>query len=395
MKPRLIAITMPAILATSLLACSSAPLENGAELETVRLETVRLEVTASCPSPGASEAQQRAAADLAFNLMRLAAKQGGAITPCYANTILAPQRYAVRSSGTGIEFRSTDPLLARQNSAGQKCVTDEMKALLAVAQIDADLAKFLSDGQKQAYKTNGQWFPSVDAVQALATFKSPGPLSTTVADINAIGTHAVVVTSSAWCNSDKIVMTETVRTYQGFSPLRKRQISNPAGTQPGASDPNNWFANPYPYGMGFTGSVDKPWSPFVGASSNPYLVVSVNGTQITWDSYNWAPNYNCGQTACTGYLAFAPAPYAEPAAYYLTNNDAGQPILIGTQANPFTIAGSLYAAAEHRCEYATQTVSGVAVLGRFATAVSATVGSVTVTRYKYTPLASIPVGACP
>ena len=82
----------------------------------------------------------------------------------------------------------------RTFSAGQKCVTDEMKALLAVAQIDADLAKFLSDGQKQAYKTNGQWFPSVDAVQALATFKAPGPFSTTVADINAIGTHAVVVT---------------------------------------------------------------------------------------------------------------------------------------------------------------------------------------------------------
>ena len=388
MTSRLLAITMPAVFGMSSFACSSAHVE-----EESQADTVASKLTTSCPTPGASEAQQRGAADLAFNLMRLAAKQGGAITPCYSNTILAPHRYAVRSSGTGIEFRSTDPLLTRKNSAGQYCVTDEMKALLAVAQTDADLAKFLSDGQKQAYKTNGQWFPSVDAVQALATFTAPGPLSTTVADINAIGTHSVVVSSSAWCNSDKVLMTETVRTNQGFSPLRKRQISNPAGTQPGASDPNNWFTNPYPYGMGFTGSVDKPWSPFVGASSNPYLIVSVNGAQINWASYSWAPNYNCGQTACTGYLEFGPAPYALPAAYYVTSG--GQQVLLGTQTHPFTIAGSLYAAAEHRCEYATRTVSGTEVLGRFATVVSATVGSVTVKRYQYTPLASIPEGTCP
>jgi len=375
---------VPALFAWSVFACSSAPVEDGSEVESVGRG-----LTTACPTSGPSEAQQRAAADLGFNLMRLAAKQGGAITPCYANTILAPQRYAVRSSGTGIEFRSSDPLFTRKNAAGQSCVTDEMKALLAVAQMDTDLAKFLSDGQKQAYKTNGQWFPSVDAVQALATFKAPGPLSTTVADMNAIGPHSVVVSSTAWCSSDKVLMTETVKTAQGFSPLRKRQITNPAGTMPGGSDPNNWFKNPYPYGIGFTGSIDKPWSPFVGASSNPYLIVSVNGAQISWDSYGWAPNYNCATTACTGYLELGPAPYAMPADYRMTSDG------LGTQTNPFTIAGSQYAAADHRCEYATLAISGVTVLGRFATAVSSTVGSATVTRYKYTPLASIPAGACP
>jgi hypothetical protein len=384
MKIRLSGSVVPAFFASSLLACSSVPVENESEVASAASA-----ITTTCPTSGATDAQQRAAADLAFNLMRLAAKQGGATTPCYANTILAPHRYAVRSSGTGIEFRSSDPLLTRKNAAGQSCVTDEMRALLAVAQADTDLAKFLSDGQKQAYKTNGQWFPSVSAVQALATFKAPGPLSTTVADIDAIGSHSVVVSSNAWCNSDKVLMTETVKTAQGFSPLRKRAITNPAGTNPTGGDPNNWFKNPYPYGMGFTGWIDNPWSPFLGTSSNPYLIVSVNGAQVTWDSYNWAPNYNCAQTACTGYLEFGPAAYSLPADYRTTSDG------LGTQTSPYTIVGSQYAAADHQCQYATLTTSGVAVLGRFATAVSATVGSTTVTRYKYAPLASIPAGACP
>lgn len=388
MKSRLFAITMPAVVATSLVGCSSAPGEDVAELNTVSNE-----VTASCPVPGATESQQRSAADLAFNLMRLAAKQGGAVAPCYANTILAPHRYAVRASGSGIEFRTSDPLYSRTNG-GQKCVTDEMRAILDLAQQDPDLATFLSDGQKQAYKTNGQWFPSVDPVQALANFTMPGPMTTTIADINAIGPHTVDVSSTPWCNSEKILVKETVKTYQGFSPLRKRGIKNPAGTAPNASDPNNWFGNPWPYGMGFTGYLDNPWSPFWGPTSNPYMVISVNGVTVAWNAYDWAPNYNCG-TACTGYLEFDPAPYAEPAAYYVANAN-GQQILVGTQANPFTIAGTLWAAAEHRCDYAAKTLyDGSLDIGRFVTPRTSTATTPPITQYGFVKLANIAVGTCP
>src|SRR6202011_5995724 len=92
-----------------------------------------------------------------------------------AFSILAPQRYRVLSSGTGIEF---DP-----NDTVYSYVTNAMKAELEFAQMDSGVAQFLSDGLKNAHSTtDGQVFPSIRAVAALANYKDPGPMTVNIAD---------------------------------------------------------------------------------------------------------------------------------------------------------------------------------------------------------------------
>ncbi len=356
---RHVSMTVAAVIAVS--GCSSAP----AEEEALLASTVS-DVTA-CPTPGSTDDQLRAAATLAFNLMRLAAKTGGPVAPVYANTILAAQRYKVRSSGTGIEFRSTDKLYSY--------VTSEMKALLEFAQDDASLAKLLSDGQLAAYKTNGWYFPSVNAISALANFTRPGPTTAAIADLSsANNSHKATVTATNWCGNDKILITETVQRTYSFSPLQKRQITNAPGNLSNGpvgdwlTHPPAEFANPT---NSPTAGNTLPSTPFNGPSTNPYLVISLTSKGVTtsWATYDWSSdncyNYSYPTFQCTGYLELDPIPYTEPGSFF---NVTG---LVGTQANPFVIDSVyLYAAADHQGQWATRTVNGVQEYGTFSTPVT-------------------------
>lgn len=354
MNLRLIAMTVPAVFGASLVGCSSAPVEEEAVAE------VSSELT-ECPAPTSLEYQYRSAASLAVQLMRLAAKTGGPVAPVYSNTILASQRYKIKSSGVGIEFRTTDKLY--------RYVTDAMKAALEFAQEDASVAKFLSDGQRVAYQSDGNWFPSVNAIAALANYIYPGPATASIPDLTSVdNSHKATVTGSEWCGHEKIVIKETVARSHSFSPLQKRQITNAAGL--GNTAPiGDWLTTPPPE-YSRAGGVSKPTTPFNGPGTNPYLVISLTtkGVTTNWASYDWSSD-SCWayypSFQCTGYLEIDPIPYTEPGQYY---NVTG---LVGTQANPFPLEPtSLYAVADHQSQWATRTVNGVKEYGTFSTAVT-------------------------
>jgi hypothetical protein len=320
---------------------------------------------APCPTKDANDSEERAAATVAFNLMRGAAKMGGAVAPAYSNTILAPQRYRIPSTGVGIEFDPTDPLYSY--------VSNDMKATLALAQLDTTVAQFLQDGLNYAYTTtNGTQFPSVEAIAVLANFSYPTSTTVHIADNQSSNnSHQATVSGEPWCGAQMITILDTVQDSYSFSPLYAATITNP-----GISVGGGWLTKPP---AAFKGSSNRPMTPFNGPSSsgNPYLVISVNGTATNWGSYNFSPvscYTNPSPFECSGTLQIDPIPYAEPGSYYDTTGN-----LVGTQANPFAIAGSLYAVAAHQSQWATRTVNGVQEWGTFATPVTI-LGT---TQYKY------------
>jgi hypothetical protein len=318
------------------------------------------EAATACPAAGASDDQMRAAATAAFNIARDAAKAGGTMlsdgTKPSSPSALAPQRYRVQSSGTGIEFDPTDGLFVQ--------VSNAMKADLAFAQLDTSVAKFLSDGLKHAYSaTDGKSFPSIRAIQVLASYKYPGPTTATIMDPTSYNnSHKVTATGSAWCGTQLVNLNEYVEQSWQFAPLWADSITSWRGSPPPA----------------FKGTSTLPTTPFNGpsASGNPYLVVSVNGKPTNWATYNFATVscYNYAGGICTGSIQIDPVPYAEPGEYYNTTG------IVGTQANPFALSSTvLYAVGDHGSQWATRTVNSVQEWGTFTTPVTL----FGVTMYKY------------
>ena len=105
---------------------------------------------------------------------------------------------------------------------------------------------------------------------------------------------------------------------------------------------------------------------------------SINGKPQHWAYESFTP-YNCWDNpyptyTCTSSLEVDPIPYSEPGAYYNSNG-----VMLGTQSNPFSIAGTLYATSDHAYQWATRTVSGTQEWGTFSTPVNI----LGVTEYKY------------
>ena len=318
------------------------------------------EVTSACPVPSATDTLDKVAATLALQLMSGAAEMGGATAPAWSNTVLASQRYRIQASGTGIEFEPADPLYPY--------VTNKMKAALAFAQLDPTMAKYLSDALQIAFNTTtGDRFASIRAVSALAGYRNPGPQTAHIPDpSSANDSHWATVTTHAWCGVAAVTIDETVQQSWQFAPIYKDSIFfwN-----------NAWLSHAPP---AFHGSLFNPSSPFNGPSgSNPYLVISMNGQKATWAQFDKYTYVNCWQQpneTCEGQLEIDPIPYAEPGAYYDTTQQ-----LVGTQTNPFSIVGSLYATADHQGQWATRVVNGVQEWGTFSTPVTL----FGVTMYKY------------
>ncbi len=296
-----------------------------------------------CPAHTASEDTQRAAATLAFRLMRLSAAQAGNSKDPKSNsqstTILAPQRYRIMRDGTGMEFDPTDPLYGY--------VTSQMKAEIAFAQADSSVARFLSDGLKRAYEDDdGQVFPHVIALPALGAYSFRGPVTRHIDDrSSADNSHFATVDSKPWCGATAVTISETVGKSHDFSPITF------IGT---------WaLRDPVPASFkGKThGEVAIPFNG--GLKTNPYLIISVNGKAQQFNT----PRVNCWEnddSKCTSTIEIDPVPYAEPGDYY---SNAG---IVGTQGNPYILSNTvLYADPSHAGQWATRTVNATQEWGTF------------------------------
>jgi hypothetical protein len=274
---------------------------------------------------------------------------GGASTgPCWGTTILASQRYRVTSTGMTIEFDPTDPQYSYVPLAAQ--------AALAIGQLDSTVAAFLVAGLQWAQKnTNGQLFPLVEPLAALGAFTYPGNSTPITIQDPAAGTgnrRQEVVTGTIWCNAENVHFADTSSNETGFAPFMTVGYKN-------------FYAAPKP---AYIGRNAYPSTPFNGSGgiNNPYLVVSVNGTQLTWNTSIW-PTQDCkGNVTCNGTIDIDPIPYAQPGAYYDPSGNT-----VGPQTNPFAlVVTSLYADPSKAGQWATRTVGGVQQWGTFSTAIT-------------------------
>jgi hypothetical protein len=128
--------------------------------------------------------------------------------------------------------------------------------------------------------------------------------------------------------------------------------------------------------LGYTGSSHKPATPFNGPSGNPHLVVSVNGSAMNWNSYNFTPLscFNYPNATCTGSIQIDPTGYLVAADIYDPNG-----VMMGTQANPFPLDAGLYADPYHMSNWATMATNGAQEWGTFVTPKT----KFGVTRYMY------------
>jgi hypothetical protein len=272
---------------------------------------------------------------------------GNSAGPCWGTTILSSQRYRVASGGATIEFDPTDPQYSY--------VPQAAKAALAIGQLDSTVAAFLVGGLQWDQKnTNGTLYPLVEPLAALANFTYPGNSTPITIMDPAAGNNRRkdVVTGSAWCNTEKVHFADTSSFEAVFAPFMTVGYANFYGTTKPA----------------YTGSSSFPSTPFNGSgnNNNPYLVVSVNGKQITWNSSSW-PTQNCGSDAsCNGTIDIDPIPYTQPGDYYDVTG-----AIVGPQANPFgLVITNLYADPSHAGQWATRTVLGIQQWGTFSLPVS-------------------------
>jgi hypothetical protein len=336
-------------------------------------ETLQSAAT-SCPTLTATQANERAAATIAYNLMKLASVYAtGTQDPGAGWSILASQRYQVQSSGTGIEFNPNDNLYVGG------WVTAAMKAALAIPQqASPDVATFLSQGLKTAQSnTNGSVYPSFQGIGALYNFNGTGP--TTVSVPNFLGASSDKVTLTAAptaCGSTVFTFSETVVDAYLYAPILAESVDD--GGNGGGWMTNLPTVNGVSVPAGFNKSgLSVPSTPFNGTSTttgNSFLVLTINGVAPNWSTpsdFAGVDCYNYAHSTCTGSVQIDPAPYSEPGPQY---NTAG--VVLGTTSNPFTIDSNyLVADPTHEGQWATRVVSGVLEWGTFTTPV--TIGAFT------------------
>jgi hypothetical protein len=296
-----------------------------------------------------------------------------------ARSILAPQRYTylpgttTYSSGNketgvnspGIQFDPSDPLYSH--------VTNAMKAALAVGQLDATVGSYMANGLWRAQEfTNGHVYPSIFMIPALAGYTG-GTRTVHINDSNSSdNSHYVTMTSQAWCGATDVTVTETVDKDGAYAPISFPNITD-------------WRSAPSSY-TGYTGEVlevGSPWqqtdananqsfTPFMGVNgSNPYLLVSINGTPQNWAYENFSP-INCWNNPsykCTSSMEIDPVAYATPDPAYDENND-----LLGPQSNPFSLLStSVYASAAHKGQWATNAAGNWGTFSKAVTVLGETV----------------------
>ncbi len=229
----------------------------------------------NCPSVGSNDAQMRAVATAAFQILKAASTDCGtqALQPCWGTSVLSSQHYRIAASGSTIEFDPEGPLY-------YTAATTPAQAALAIAQLDSTVAAFFVAALKwDQQNTNGQLFAALPATAALTKFTYPGnntPIA--IADFNA-ASRQEVVTGSDWCGTTRVRFIDTASRENAFAPAEIQRWST-------------WFGS-YSQASKYTGGGAFPASPFNGANTqNPYLVVSVNGASLNWNSSSWFSSRN-------------------------------------------------------------------------------------------------------
>jgi hypothetical protein len=353
-------------LALSTIACSTevGPSETAGSASEAATACPKL--TVDTQSPWKDSVYDQTAATVAYNLMRLAAIEAQSSGNLLAaRSILAPQRY-IYLPGTscyswgctspGIQFDPKDPLYSH--------VTSAMKSALAVAQLDPNTGTYLANGLWRGYAyTDGQVYPSIFAIPALAQFSANNEKTTTVhlADsTSADNSHQATISGAAWCGTYAITITESVNKTSAFAPLSFNDVSDWRNVPSGFFGVTGGTANGQPIP-----NAHVPTSPFNGVDGqNPYLLVSVNGTAQHW-AYGSFPAVNCYNkpgSNCTSSMEIDPIPYAQPGAYYDSSGN-----MVGPQGNPFgLVVTSLYADSSHAGQWASRTVNGAQQWGTFS-----------------------------
>jgi hypothetical protein len=290
---------------------------------------------------------------------------GDSLYYLYDETIWSAASFRVAAGNATIEY---DP-----NAPGYAFIPNSVKADLAFAQLDPTVGSYLVAGLINCFASTDGSAEYGFKAQFLRGYKYPGPTSSSLTNSNGSidyfsskgasvgGTEQITISANSTTDSWFGILSwfsglrfpsYWTSVYPKFSGNNKNTGANPAtwhGVQANACTP-------------FNGG---------GGSSNPYFVISQNGAQVP--ALFSAVTTQC-QNGCTGTMVLDPVPYAEPGAYY---NSSGT--MVGTQSNPFSIVGSLYATVDHQGQWATRTVNGIQEWGTFTTPV-AVLG---VTEYKY------------
>jgi hypothetical protein len=347
-------------------------------VDTTGAETVgrSLESVTACPTPLVDAttpwkggAYDQAAANVAFELMRLAAIQAQSDGNLLAaRSILAPQRY-VYLPGTscyswgcqssGIQFDPNDPLYSH--------VSNAMKAALVVAQLDPNVGMYLANGLWRGYAyTDGQLYPSVFAIPALANFTlNQKPTSVHLADPTSLNnSHQATISGAAWCGTYAVTISESVSATSAYAPLAFNNVSDWRSVPSGFFGVTGGTANGQPLS-----NAHEPTSPFNGVDGqNPYLLVSINGTPQHWayESFSAQNCWNNPGWTCSSQMEIDPIPYTVPGADYDASGNA-----LGPQTNPFNLAiTDELADPTHAGQWAQHLVNGTVVSGTFSNTVN-------------------------
>jgi hypothetical protein len=359
MKSRILMIA-PALVGLFSAACST-------EVSTTHSENTGSTAQAlSCPSAGSNDDELRAAADTAHDILVAAANfchvagQNGNGVPdnqtdgCWSSTILASQRYRVKSDNSGIEF---DP-----NDVNYSHVPNDAKVALAMAQLPGNVSSsgetmaqfYIKSLQWDRANTDGTAYPELVPVQifAYAADNSTHMIFDTIT-----GNHTLAQLSmQSPCSG---ILDNHILFYPSYSwdwdmtPMLSVSYGRFQSNRP----------------AGYTGWRSTPQTPFNGYSTgnNPYLVIAVNGQNFDWNNPNSYNGANCGCTNA-GYCSSCQATIdIDPALYTLagpqTDNTGA---LLGPQPNPFNLLMTQqYAHPDHQQQYAKHVVGGNPHSGQF------------------------------
>ncbi|MDP9149856.1 MAG: cellulose-binding domain-containing protein [Myxococcota bacterium] len=272
----------------------------------------------------------------------------------YSDLIWDSHSYRVASDGKTIEF---DP-----NVPGYRFIPNSAKAELAFAQLDPAVASYMVTGLASCFAE-----VTYDMVYGLATdflhdvtFPGGGSGYRTNSDRT---TDHFATTTMTVNGSMQVKIVETSNDDEWFGILsyfHERIYQQSQDALIAKYNSNGQAASCSPF--------NGP-----GGSSNPYLVISLNGHQVP-ARYNIESPTNCSG-GCTSTAVIDPVPYAEPGSYYNANG-----ALVGTQSNPFALSNTvLYADPSHASQWATRTTNSIQEWGTFSNAVTL-FGS---TKYKY------------
>ncbi|MGD0678358.1 MAG: hypothetical protein ABSC94_23355 [Polyangiaceae bacterium] len=367
MKHRM--MMLPTVICMATLSACASEVSTPEEVGQISQAVVACPVISSSETytlGGTDNNEALAAATAAFNLMKEAAIQAQSDGNLLAaRSILAPQRYTYLSgttcaswgcNGPGIEFDPSDPLYSH--------VTNAMKAELAFAQQNANVAQYIVNGLWRAQVfTNGTVYPSIFAIPALASYNG----KTTTVHLNdptsENNSHYATLTNTSWCNDTAVTISETVNESWAYAPIAFNAITD-------------WRSGPPSAYVGVTGgkangqtiaNANQSFTPFMGTDgSNPFLLVSINGTAQNWAFENFTP-INCWDNpyptyTCSSSMVIDPVAYAVAGTQYDTNGN-----VLGPQVNPFTLnPASLYADPTHAGQWAMRVSNGTEQWGTFS-----------------------------